>query len=296
MALKVRRLSHALGAEVCGVDLSKPLDADVMTEIKKIWLENSVIVFPDQELTPVQQANFGRYFGPLDTHRATNSTEYQTPEDPAVWIVTNRDVNGKPSQTREIGRLWHSDHSFTTKPTLATMLYCVEMPKVGGTTMFTNMYMAYEALSAGMKKLIDNLEAVHSWAQYVRTNPYISVRNQADVARHDKESPPVVQPVVRVHPETGRKALYITEGFTSQFVGMTEEESHGLLSYLLEHSVKPEFTYRHFWTPKECLMWDNRCTAHLALKDYEHGVGGNRHMHRVTVEGSSEGRLYSAAQ
>lgn len=295
MALKVRRLSHAIGASIEGVDLAKPIDDSVMREIRKVWLDHLVIVFPGQEITPRHQAELGRHFGTLDTHRATNSSEYQTPEDPAVWIVTNRDVNGKPSETRDIGRLWHSDHCFTTKPTMATMLYCVEVPEVGGTTMFTNLYMAYEALSDGMKKLIDTLEAVHSWSHYIRTNPYIKQRNSDQVARHDKESPAVAHPVVRVNPETGRKALYINEGFTSHLAGMTREESHGLLSYLIEHSTKPEFTYRHAWTPKECLMWDNRCTAHLAVKDFEHGVGGHRHMHRVTVEGEPQGRIYSEA-
>lgn len=289
MSLSVRRLSYALGAEIRGIDLSGPLSNSTMAAVREAWLEHQVLLFPDQHISPAQQAAFGRLFGPLDTHRAANKDNH--PDAPEVWVITNRPkADGTPSETRDIGRMWHSDHSFTTRPTMATMLYCLEVPEVGGNTLFTNMYMAYDALSEGMKRLLDGLEAVHSYSQYLRNNTFMKQRNAEQVARHERESPPVLQPVVRTHPETGRKALYVTEGNTSRFSDMTEEESRDLLEFLFRHSTRPEFTYRHAWAPRHVLMWDNRCTAHLAPLDYDHNSPGKRLMHRVTVEGSSSGR------
>ncbi|MGK2900850.1 MAG: TauD/TfdA dioxygenase family protein [Burkholderiaceae bacterium] len=287
MAIKIRPLSHALGAELSGVDLSKPVDAATRAEIHKAWLDHLVIVFRGQELTPERQIAFGHMFGELDDHKAVPF--YRHPEHPEIYLITNKKIGGKESQTKDTGRLWHSDHSFTTRPTTATMLYCREIPPVGGTTMFANMYMAYETLSPGLRAVLDKLEAVHSLEHYTSHNPYFGVRDQAQVAKMHELSPPVAQPVVRVHPETGRKALFVSEGQTSRFVGMSQEESNGLLQYLFAHSVKPEFTYRHTWNVRDMLMWDNRCAMHLALADYSHEH--TRHMHRLTVLGTPSGRF-----
>lgn len=289
MALQVRRLSHALGAEITGVDLRKPLDKAAEAELRRAWLDNLVIVFPGQELAPAQQIAFGRMFGELDDHKSVPF--YRHPEHPEIYLITNKQIGGKPSETRDTGRAWHSDHSFTTRPTMATMLYCREIPPVGGTTMFANMTMAFETLSEGLRAVLEKLEAVHSFAYYSARG--LKGRNPEQIAHMNRINPPVAQPVVRVHAETGRKALYVSEMMTSHFAGMTQEESAGLLEYLFRHSVKPEFTYRHNWKVNDLLMWDNRCTMHLAPADYTHDEP--RHMHRITVLGSPSGRQVEEA-
>lgn len=289
MSIKVRRLSYALGASVTGVDLTQPLDDATMAEVHKAWLEHLVLVFPGQDLTPEQQIAFGKRFGPLDDHKAVPF--YRHPEYPEIYLITNHKIGGKSSETKDTGRLWHSDHSFTTRPTMATMLYCREIPPVGGNTMFANTYMAYDTLSDTLKGVLEKLEAVHSIAYY--TAGHLQDRNPEQIAQMRKASPPVAQPVVRVHPETGRKALYVSEMMTSHFVGMTPEESRGLLQFLFGHSVRPEFTYRHAWNVNDLLMWDNRCVLHMAPADYTHEHP--RHMHRLTVLGTPCGRAYEEA-
>lgn len=284
MAIKVRRLSYALGAEITGVDLRQPLDKAAEAEVRRAWLDNLVIVFPGQELAPAQQIGFGRMFGELDDHKSVPF--YRHPEHPEIYLITNKEIGGKPSETRDTGRAWHSDHSFTTRPTMATMLYCREIPPTGGTTMFTNMYLAYETLSDGLKAMLEKLEAVHSFAYYSARG--LKGRNPEQIAHMNRINPPVAQPVVRVHAETGRKALYVSEMMTSHFLGMTQDESAGLLKHLFAHSVRPEFTYRHSWRVNDLLMWDNRCTMHLAPADYTHDQP--RHMHRITVLGMPSGR------
>ena len=290
MPITVRPLSHALGAAITGVDLSRPIDGPTRAEIQKAWLDHLVVVFPGQELPPDRQIAFGRLFGELDDHKAVPF--YRHPEHDEIYLITNKRIGGKESQTKDTGRMWHSDHSFTTHPTMATMLYCREIPPVGGTTMFANMYLAYDTLSPALRAVLDGLEAVHSLEHYTSHNPYFNARDPQQIAKMHELSPPVAQPVVRTHPETGRKALYVSEGQTSHFVGMSEEESRGLLKFLFEHSVKPEFTYRHSWSVNDLLMWDNRCTMHLAVADYSHDQ--TRHMHRLTVLGTPCGRKLEA--
>ncbi|MGK2900152.1 MAG: TauD/TfdA dioxygenase family protein [Burkholderiaceae bacterium] len=289
MSIRVRPLSHAIGAEITGVDLRTPLSQAAEQEVRRAWLEHHVIVFPGQELTPAQQISFGRMFGELDDHKAVPF--YQHPEHAEIFLITNKQIGGKPSETRDTGREWHSDHSFTTHPTMATMLYCREIPSVGGTTMFTNMNLAYETLSPTLRAMLEPLEAVHNFAHYSARE--LRHRDSQQIAHMNKINPPVAQPVVRVHPETGRKALYLSEMMTSHFVGMTPQESEGLLHYLFTHSVRPEFTYRHAWSVNDLLMWDNRCTQHLALGDYTHDQP--RHMHRITVLGPPCGRIVDAS-
>ena len=291
MAIEIRPLGYALGAAVTGVDLRRPLDDSARASICKAWLDHLVLVFPGQNLTPVQQIGFGRLFGELDDHKSVPF--YRHPEHAEIYLITNRQIGGKPSETRDTGRLWHSDHSYTTHPTMATMLHCLAIPPVGGTTMFANQYRAYESLSPGLQQALEKLEAVHSVAHYLGHNPYTRHLNRDQVAHMTKISPPVAQPVVRVHPETGRKALYVNESQTSKFVGWTEEESMGLLQHLFAQSVRPEFTYRHSWQVNDLLMWDNRCTVHLAVADYTHDQP--RHMHRLSVLGTPSGRYYGEA-
>jgi taurine dioxygenase len=285
--MQIRRLSNALGASVGGVDLNA-LTQDQVQDIKQAFRDHLVLVFPGQkDLSPGEQIQFAQNFGELDDNKAIPF--YRHPEWKEIMLITNRKIGGKESQTQDTGRLWHSDHSFSTRPDKATMLHCIEVPEVGGTTMFTNMYKAFGTLSAGLQNLLRPMEAVHSVTHYVQKNPFFAKRDPAQTAELERLSPPVAQPVVRIHSETGKPALYISEGQTSRFVGMTVAESEGLLEYLFRHSVMPEFTYRHQWSVGDLLMWDNRCTLHLALKDYTHDQ--KRHMHRITVLGEPCGRL-----
>jgi len=286
MPIQIRPLSYALGAEVSGVDLARPVDKATQAAIRKAWLEHLVIVFRGQALTPDRQIAFGRMFGELDDHKSVPF--YRHPEHPEIYLITNKKIGGKESQTKDTGRLWHSDHSFTTHPTMASMLYCLEIPPVGGTTLFSNMVRAYETLSPTLRSVLDGLEAVHSLEHYSARNPYFTARDPEQIRKMNELSPPVAQPVVRVHPETGRKALYISEGQTQRFVGMSEAESAGLLQFLFAHCARPEFTYRHAWKVDDMLMWDNRSTNHLAVHDYSHEQ--TRHMHRLTVLGTPCGR------
>jgi taurine dioxygenase len=197
-------------------------------------------------------------------------------------MVTNQEVGGRP---QPVGRQWHSDLSTTLRPARASLLRSEVIPPVGGDTMFSNMYLAYETLSEAMKRILEPLEAIHD----MTVARQLRGRDPADLAEVRRRNPPVVHPVVRVHPETGRKALYVSEMTTIGIAGMTEDESRPLLQYLYEHSVRPEFTYRHRWQVGDVLAWDNRCTMHLALDDYDLRVP--RKMYRTTLLGEESGRF-----
>lgn len=281
--LKVQRLAHALGAEVRGITTGQPLDAATLAQIRSAWLEHQVLVFPGLNITVEEHVAFSRQFGELEVHPIPGARH---PQHPEVMIVSNKPaIDGTPSLTAETGRQWHSDGAFTLRPPTGSLLHCREIPDVGGDTWFTSMYAAYEALSTTMRDLVDRLQVVNSLAKQTRTRD----PNQ-DVL---KDVPPVVQPMVRVHPETGRKALYLNETVTTHIHGMTLEESSSLLQFLFAHSSRPEFTYRHRWKPFDLVLWDNRCTMHLAPKDY--APGQPRLMCRTTLIGEPSGQLASAA-
>ncbi|MGD9921586.1 MAG: TauD/TfdA dioxygenase family protein, partial [Pseudorhodoplanes sp.] len=282
MPLKIRRLSYALGAEIIGADLTKPMSEEAFAEIRHAFHEHLVLLFRDQVLTPEQHIAFSRRFGELDVHPFSR---YNLPGYPEVLQITNHVIDGKPSDTRNTGRQWHSDLSFTTRPALGSLLYCKEVPEVGGNTMFANMYMAYETLSPGLREMLDRLWAVHDMSM----GKDIANRDPAFMAEMKKKNPPVAQPVVRIHPETGRKALYVSEMVTSHFEGWTFDESRPLLNYLFAHSVQPEFTYRQQWRPHDLLMWDNRSAMHLAVADFDHSTP--RHMLRTQISGEALGRV-----
>ena len=286
MALKIRKLSHALGAEVTGVDLRNPLDEATFGEIRRAWHEHLLLRFPAQDLDYAQYIQFGERFGELEKYLHSNK-DYTHPEHPEIYFITNHEMHGKPSETRDVGREWHTDQSYTARPLKATMLYCKEIPEAGGDTMFTNLYLAYERLSPRLKSVLDGLEAVHDFSK--RLGNLSTYLDPEKIAARRKKSPPVAHPVVRVHPDTGRKALYVSEAVTTHFAGMTREESAGLLDFLFQHSVTAEFTYRHRWSVNDVVIWDNRCTLHLALKDFEHT--SPRHMVRMAVLGTPLGRL-----
>jgi len=205
-------------------------------------------------------------------------------------VVTNEPKpDGSPSDTKYTGRQWHSDMSFTTAPSLGSLLKSYAVPEVGGDTLFANMYLAYDALSAGMKQLLADLHGIHQSGTRKLANDNTGVTRAVEQKRLN---PPVAQPVVRVHPETGRKALYIGEK-VSRFDGMTDEESQPLIDYLVRHATRPEFVYRHPWRKNDIVVWDNRCTMHQALGDFDETQ--LRHMERTTVLGTPSGYVVVGA-
>ena len=286
MALTVNRLAYGLGAEVVGLDLREPPAPETVAEIRQAWLENLVLVFPGKDLTIPQQVAFSSLFGKLEVHPQKH---YRHPEYPEIFEVSNRIINGKKSDSADAGRRWHSDGAFSLRPPTGSFLYCEKKPPVGGDTWFTNMYMAFDALSETMKSVVLNLQVVNDLASTVE----MRLRDPHKVADHLRDNPPVIQPMVRVHPETGRKALYLNETVTRQVHGMTVAESEGLLRFLFAHSVRSEFTYRHRWSEGDLVLWDNRCTMHMAPADYDRSY--IRHMRRTTLEGAPLGYVEQAA-
>ena len=282
MVLKLRRLSYALGAEVCDVNVAAPMSEAFFGEIYQAFLQHGVLLFRGQDVTREQHIEFSRRFGELDRHDALPRDRH--PGYPELLMVTNEPkADGSPSDTKYTGRQWHSDMSFTTAPSLGSLLRCYVAPDVGGDTLFANMYLAYDALSDGMKALIADLHGIHLSGTRKIAN------SESGVPRADEQrrlNPPVAQPVVRVHRETGRKALYIGEK-VKRFDGMTEDESRPLIDYLVRHATRPEFVYRHHWRKDDILAWDNRCTIHQALGDFDENQ--LRHLERTTVLGMPSG-------
>jgi taurine dioxygenase len=283
MSIEVHRLSYGLGAEVRGLDLRRPLDAAAVEAVRRAWLDHGVLLFRGQEISPEDHIRFSRYFGPVEDYPLVH---YRHPEHPEIFLLSNRDMEGKPSQTRNAGRHWHSDLSFTARPAMGSLLRCIEIPDIGGDTLFANQYLAYEALTPAFRGLIDGLAAVHELFSKTRD---LKNLDQGQVRDLKKANPRIVQPVVRVHPETGRKALYVSAAVTTRIVGMTQEESDAILDFLFAHQTQVHFTYRHRWQPNDIVMWDNRCTLHMAVPDNDHRQ--TRLMHRTTITGTPSGEV-----
>lgn len=270
---EIRPATGALGADIVGVDLGTASDDDALiAELKSALLNHLVLFFRDQSLSPAQQIAFGRRFGDLHL----NQTVKHDNAFPEVMAVIQR-----ADEAYNFAGNWHSDVSYEELPPMGTILHALQIPECGGDTLFANMYLAYETLSPEMKSRLDGLEAVHSvedsFAEFARKHPEL-----ADTESDDKAPSTATHPVVRTHPETGHKALYVNEQFTSHIVGMDVEESRRLIDELTRHATKPDFTCRFRWTPGAVAFWDNRCTQHYASNDYP---GRARTMHRVTIEG-----------
>jgi taurine dioxygenase len=274
--IAVERIAGALGAEISGVDLSCDLDDAAIGEIRRALVENQVIFFRDQHLTPERHLAFGRRFGTLQVH---DFVEGMADNEEII------EVRKEEYETRNFGGGWHTDVSYLERPALGSVLYARDVPKVGGDTMFASQYLAYDALSDGMKKLLDGMTAMHSARRPYGANatrrfdpgPSSMRFNFGEDAHAEVE-----HPVIRTHAESGRKALYVNATFTVRFKDMTEDESVPLLRYLCEHAVRPEFTCRFRWKKNSIAFWDNRAVQHNAVNDYH---GQRRIMHRVTIEG-----------
>ena len=274
--IEVSPVAGALGAEIDGVDLSEPLDNATFADIHQALLDHLVIFFHDQHLTPEQHKAFGRRFGTLNVHPYVRSLKGH----PEI-IEVIKEAGGD----RHWGESWHSDLSFKEKPTMGAVLYAREVPPWGGDTIFANTYLAYETLSDGMKRMLEGLKAVHSSGDPKK----FSDRFEAMYEKQG-ELEESVHPVVRTHPETGRKALYVNSEFTERFADMTVEECRPLLSYLYEHLARPEFTCRFHWRENSIAFWDNRITQHMVVSDHHDELSGDangyrRVMNRVTIDG-----------
>jgi taurine dioxygenase len=267
-SMRAKRLAGAIGAEIEGVRLLPDLPEQTIAEIRRIWLEHSVVFFRGQDLSPTAFAAFARRFGEVVHYPFLKGLE-EAPEVIPVVKLEHETVN--------FGGLWHTDTAYLESPPMATMLIAREVPTYGGDTLFASGYAAYDALSDGMKRLLDPLRAVNSSSKAEKT------RTREDRAAHEpRKVLEAEHPVVRTHPETGRKALYVNGGHTLRFVGMTEEESAPILEYLFQHQARPEFTCRFRWEPGSIALWDNRCALHNPINDYH---GQRRIMHRVTLAG-----------
>jgi len=274
--IRVEPVSPHVGAEVSGVDLARPIAADVFTEIRRAFGQYGVVFFRDQDLTPEQHVTFAERFGPIDINRFFTAV-------PGYPMIA--EVRKEPEQTRNIGGGWHTDHSYDQVPALGSMLYAREVPQTGGDTLFASMYSADDALSDGLKQTLDGLRACHSSRHVFGADGRARQGDLAGRIGHPElATQDAVHPVVIRHPETGRKSLYVNPGFTLHFDGWTEEESRPLLQYLYQHAVRPEFTCRFHWRAASLALWDNRSTWHFAVNDYH---GERRLLHRITIQGSS---------
>lgn len=270
--MKVKKIAGALGAEISGLDLAKGVPAALAADIRQQFLEHQVIFLRDQNLTPQQFLAFAQAMGEPIEYPFVKGLE-GFPHIIEVKKLEHEKVN--------FGGIWHSDTTYLDLPPMGSMLLSREVPPYGGDTLFANQYLAYEALSDTMKGMVQNLVGISSSAK-----ADVSKTREDRVKSDGKEAAPreyrAEHPVVRTHPETGRKALFVNMAHTAGIKGLTDEESAPLLRFLFEHQVKPEFTCRFAWQPNAIAFWDNRCTQHNPVNDYH---GFRRVMHRITLQG-----------
>lgn len=277
--IEIRPLGGPLGAEVLGLDLSQPLSSEDFARIHRAHLDYHVLVFRDQRITPEEQISFSRRFGPLQIHVLH---QFLLANHPEILIVSNIVENGQPVGLGDAGHYWHSDLSYKEKPSLGSMLLARELPAEGGDTLFANMHLAWDTLPQHLRDAVAGKSAEHTYlAKYAELQkrspwrPNLSAEQIAQVK-------PAVQPIVRTHPESGRKALFVSEHFTTRIIGMPEDESKDLLEAIFAHSVRPEHLYRHQWAENDMVFWDNRSLMHLAAGTPDHL---RRKLYRTTIEG-----------
>jgi taurine dioxygenase len=274
--MKIAPVAGGLGAEISGVDLARLQEAE-FAQIQRAFTDHLVLFFRDQRIGPEQQVELTRRFGPV--LRVPYVTHLK--EHPDIIAVLKE---AEERQISTFGNAWHSDFSFLEQPPAGSLLYAREVPAFGGDTLWSNMYTAYETLSEGMRRMLVGLKAVHTGKPY-GTEGGIGIKGSRSIqiTRGDPEADrETAHPVVRTHPESGRKALFVNAIYTTRFEGMTGAESRPLLDFLFEHATRPEFTCRFRWSPGALAIWDNRCTLHYAVNDYD---GSRRLLHRTTFAG-----------
>jgi taurine dioxygenase len=275
-SLDIRPIAGALGAEVLGVDLAGELSEATVADIRQALLDHLVIFFRDQDLPLDRYLAFARRFGVPQEYPFVKGLEGY-PEIIAVAKLEHEKVN--------FGGVWHSDTTYLPRPPMATMLVARELPPYGGDTLFANQYLAYETLSPGMRRVLDGAVGVSNSAKADVTRTRED-RLRTDGSARARENLIAEHPAVRVHPETGRRALYVNTAHTTRFADMTEEESAPILDFLFRHQIRPEFTCRFRWQPGSVAFWDNRCAQHNPINDYH---GFRRVMHRITLAGEATG-------
>lgn len=278
---EVRPFSGAVGAEITGLDLARPVNADDFSRIHRAHLDHHVLVFRDQRITPQQQIDFSRRFGELQIHVLK---QFLLAGHPEILIVSNIIEDGRNLGLGDAGKFWHSDLSYKELPSLGSMLHAQELPSEGGDTLFADMHKAWDAVPDALRKIIAGRDAAHSYtARYAETKfagnwrPTLSAEQLAQVQE-------VIHPVVRTHPETGRKALFVSEGFTTRVVGLPDDESRDVLQQLYALSVLEQNIYRHQWQPHDLVFWDNRSLIHLASGCPAHL---RRKLYRTTIQGDA---------
>ena len=267
--------SGSMGVEIHNVDLSNELSDSLFSEIRETFIEHGLIFFRDQELTPDDHLRFAKRWGEININRFFAKVE---------GYDQIAEVRKDPDQKINIGGAWHTDHSYDQIPAMGSILLAKETPKIGGDTLFANMYKAYETLSNGMKKTLETMKACHSSRHVFGAHTGYAEASSQRISNPELATQDAIHPVIITHPESKRKALYVNPEFTVNFEGWTVEESKPLLDYLTEHTTQQENTTRFQWEPGSIAFWDNRCTWHFALNDYP---GETRLMHRITVEGSA---------
>lgn len=280
MEVQFRPLDDTIGAEILNVDITRSMDVDTYRQVRQIWLDHCIVLFRNQHLDPDQLAAFGRQWGETELHTLS---AYHMPDRPEVFINSNIVKDGKPVGAQKSGRFWHSDSQFLKIPSSATILHAKKAPPEEGDTQYANMYLAYEALPEEIKQHITGLNGVYSrvksWS--------VAYTNRAPMSEEEKARfPDVFHPIVRTHPETGRKALYIgslTE--LKEIVGLPGEEGDQLAKQLFDFATQDRFVYSHHWDAGDTVVWDNRCTLHRALPFDEQKY--DRLMHRVTIQGDA---------
>lgn len=284
MGMTVNRLSPVLGAEVLGLDLAPGLSDDVAADVRRAWLDaGGLLVIRDQKLTTEQHIAFSRHFGPLfgapgEEPLQRTVSRYIHPDHPEIYRVSNKTDGGAPLGRARAGTYWHSDVSFRERPAAASILHAIEIPATGGDTLYANMAAAFDALSEPMKAMLEPLRAVHDFAQTAATQFAKPVVVAEDLEGGNRST----HPVVRTHPETGKKCLYVNPGMTTHLEGFDAAESRAILEFLFAHSTRPEFVYRHRWQKGDVVIWDNRSLMHYAVADYGDAP---RYMERTTIIG-----------
>ncbi|BAP42775.1 TauD/TfdA family dioxygenase [Pseudomonas sp. 21LCFQ010] len=280
-SFEVRPLSGNVGAEIVGLDLSRSLNDSDFARVHKAHLDHHLVVFRDQRITPQQQIDFSRRFGVLQIHVLK---QFLLANHPEILIVSNIVEDGQPIGLGDAGKFWHSDLSYKELPSLGSMLYAQELPSEGGDTLFADMHKAWETLPEHLRKAVEGRKAVHSYTARYRDGhnaenwrPTLTPEQLAQVVE-------VAHPVVRTHPENGRKALFVSENFTTHIVGVPEDESRQILAEVYAHSTRPENVYRHQWQDNDMVFWDNRSLIHLATGCPAHL---RRRLHRTTIQGTA---------
>ena len=292
MNFELLPLENSFAAEVRGIDLASNINEDDFSALREAFHQRGVLLFRDQQLTEEQHIAFSRRFGPLEIHIAR---QYLLEGHPEIVVLSNKIVDGKPVGIEDAGRFWHSDLSYIENPSLASLLYAIEVPppEAGGNTPYASMYEAYDALDEKMKDRLRGLKAVHSYEQRWQKDADRGMQREQLKDSDRQKLHEVSHPLVRKHPVTGRPALYVNEGFTVRIEGLPEAESSELLEQLFQHSCQQRFIYTHQWRKGDLIMWDNACVVHSASW---YDPAYTRHLHRTTIAGpGSTDTLQSAA-